>query len=255
MNVFDLREPVSAWSHGVWLLLIVPAALLLWRRTSGDRVRQAILLGYATCLALCATASTLYHGVQRPEVQLSGYLLLDHIGIYILIAGTYTPIAWTLMQGRWRHGTLAVVWLVAGAGIALNVVFGDLPGWLGTTVYLAMGWGAFFCYRELARTFPHRTLSPIMLGGVLYSVGAVFHMLHWPVLWPGVIGGHEIFHFLVVGGSASHYAFMLKVVAPWDLKQEAPLLAPTSECERAVFPAPKAHVANSHALARKRITT
>jgi hemolysin III len=227
MDLFDLREPVSAWSHGVWLLLIVPGALLLWRRTRGDRARQKILLGYVVCLAVCASASSLYHGVQVPEDELSVYLLFDHIGIYLLIAGSYTPIAWTLMRGRWRLGTLAAAWLAAAAGISLNLYFGDLPGWLGTTLYLAMGWGSIFCYLELARTFSHATLRPIVFGGVLYSVGAMFHLLQWPILWPGLVGGHEVFHVLVVAGSITHFKFMLRVVAPWVHPQDAmPVAAP-----------------------------
>lgn len=221
MMVLNLREPVSALTHGAWLLLIMPGALLLWRQASGDRVRRFVLLGYAVCLALCASASTLYHGVQRDQERLAIYLLLDHIGIYVLIAGTCTPIAWTLMRGRWRLGTLAVAWLAAFLGIAVSVYFGDLPSWLGTSLYLAMGWGSLFCYLELARTISHRTLSPILVGGVLYSLGAIFHVLHWPVLWPGLVGGHEVFHLFVVAASATHFRFMLKVVAPWRLGIES----------------------------------
>jgi len=214
MHVLYVREPVSAWSHGAWLLLILPGAWILWQRARGDRSRQWLLLGYAACLATCATFSTLYHGVQLPDEHLGGYLLLDHIGIYLLIAGSYTPIAWTLMRGRWRRGTLVAAWSAAAVGIGLNLVFGDLPFGLGTALYLAMGWGSIFCYLELGRTFSQRTLWPIMLGGILYSVGAAFHVLHWPVLWPGVVRGHEIFHILVVAASGAHYWFMLTVVAP-----------------------------------------
>lgn len=213
MDVLNLREPFSAWSHGAWLLLTMPAAVLLWRRARGDRPRQLVMLGYATCLALCASASTLYHGVRLPEERLAVFLLLDHAGIYVLIAGTYAPIGW-LMKGRARGRTLTLSWLAAGAGIALNVTIGDLPYGAGTLLYLAMGWGSIFCYRELSRTYSHRTLSPIILGGILYSVGAAFHLLGWPVAWPGVFEGHELFHLFVVAGSAAHYGFVYRVVAP-----------------------------------------
>ena len=215
MNLFDLREPVSAWSHGAWLLMALPGSVLLWWRAGGDRARQVVLLGYTFCLVLCATASTLYHSVQKTGVDLSAYLLLDHIGIYLLIAGSYTPIAWTLMRGAWRFGTLAFAWVSAALGIAMHVALTDLPAWLPTSLYLAMGWGSILCYFELARRLSFQTLRLVVLGGALYSVGALIHLLNWPVLWPGVVGAHEIFHVFVVAGSVAHYRFMLKVIAPW----------------------------------------
>lgn len=216
MDLFDLREPVSAWSHGAWLLLALPGSVLLWRRADSHRARQVILLGYTICLVFCAMASTLYHGVQRRGADLSSYLLFDHIGIYLLIAGSYTPIAWTLMRGPWRYGTLAFAWMSATLGIAMHLVWAGLPIWLTTGLYLAMGWGSILCYNELARYLSFRLLRPIVLGGAFYSLGAILNVLRWPVVWPGVIGAHEIFHVFVVAGSVAHYRFMLKVIAPWD---------------------------------------
>src|SRR3954465_11766589 len=113
MNILNLREPFSAWSHGAWLLFSLPGAVLLWRGAVGDRARQWTLLGYAFCLAVCASASTAYHSVWGARDELTPCLLCDHIGIYLLIAGTYTPPAWTLMRGRARRVTLASVWLAA----------------------------------------------------------------------------------------------------------------------------------------------
>ncbi|SIO58277.1 hemolysin III [Singulisphaera sp. GP187] len=216
MNFFDLREPVSAWSHGAWLLLAFPGSILLWLRAGGHRTRQAMLLGYTICLALCATASTLYHSVHGAGDALSSYLLFDHIGIYLLIAGTYTPIAWTLMRGPWRFGTLAFAWLSAFLGITLHLACANLPKWLPTGLYLLMGWGSILCYIELARNLSFRLLRPILVGGAFYSVGAIINVVGWPILWPGVIGPHEIFHVFVVAGSVVHFQFMLRVIAPWS---------------------------------------
>lgn len=221
MDYLNLREPVSAWSHAAWLLLTVPGAALLWRRAAGDRSRQLVLTGYIACLACCAAASTLYHAVRVPRQDITPYLLCDHIGIYALIAGTYTPIAWTLLRGRWRAGTLAVVWSTAAMGTAMHVAFHNLPNWFTTGFYLAMGWGSVVCYLELSRTISHRALRPIVVGGAFYSVGALFHVLNWPVIWPGVIGAHEVFHGLVVVGSLIHFRFILEFIAPWQGLPEA----------------------------------
>jgi hemolysin III len=78
-----------------------------------------------------------------------------------------------------------------------------------------MGWGAVLCYFQVARVVTHRAMVPILAGGVSYSIGAVLNLLHWPVLFPGIFGAHELFHLFVLGGSAAHYAFFLNVVVPF----------------------------------------
>jgi hemolysin III len=211
MNVLILREPVNAWSHAAWLLMALPVGLILWRRGAGDRARQVSLLVFAASLAMCASASTAYHAVRLPERGIATFALIDHIGIVILIAGSYTPIAWNLMRGRWRIGTLVLAWLAAAAIATLQVTF-DLPAWLHTALYLAMGWGVVVCFVELARIVPRRELTPIVAGGVCYSVGALFNLAQWPTLWPGVFGAHELFHVFVVAGSLCHFWFMQRVV-------------------------------------------
>jgi hemolysin III len=207
MQFLDLREPVNAWSHGAWLVLSVPGTFLLWRRSVGNRGKQLSLLIFGMSLAVCYSCSTIYHAVQLPRSRIATYALMDYIGIYILIAGTYTPIAWNLLQGRWRRMTLTLAWGSAAAGIVMNLAYGGLPPAISTGLYLAMGWGAIFCYAEMARTFTHRRLQPILAGGIAYSVGAVFYLLQWPVLWPGIFADHELFHLLVMAGSLSHYWF------------------------------------------------
>jgi hemolysin III len=109
MDFFDLREPVSAWSHCLGLLLSPPGILLLWRRSGGDHSKRLSLLVYGMSLAFCYTASTLYHGLRIPADRLAAFDLLDRIGIFALIAGSYTPLAWGLLRGRWRWGTLTTM--------------------------------------------------------------------------------------------------------------------------------------------------
>ena len=111
MAFFDLREPVSAWSHCAGLLLALPGILLLWRRSGGDPAKRLSLLVYGLSLAFCYAASTLYHGLRLPADRLAAFDRLDRVGIFALIAGSYTPLAWGLMRGRWRWGTLATVWV------------------------------------------------------------------------------------------------------------------------------------------------
>ena len=217
MNLFDPREPVNTWSHGLWLVMALAGIILLWQSGQGNRARQMSLLIYGLSLILCSAFSTLYHGVRLPGERIRVFALLDHIGIFLLIAGTYTPIAWAFLQGHWRRGVLGVVWFWAALGITIRLTHQSLPAWQATGFYLGMGWGSIFCYFEVARRLSHRAMLPIVAGGVLYSLGAIVNLLHRPVLWPGVIQSHELFHLFVVAASICHFYFMLTVVAPAEV--------------------------------------
>jgi hemolysin III len=215
MDFLNLREPVSAWSHGSWLLLSLPATWLLWRKSGNDLAKRLSVLIFGLSLAFCYAGSMLYHGVRLSRGGIEYFDELDHIGIFVLIAGSYTPIAWNLMQGWWKWGTLAFAWFFTAVGTMLILTAGVLPIFWSTLFYLAMGWGALLCYFELTRGLSYRSLFPLLLGGLLYSVGALLNLIRWPVIWPGVFAAHELFHLLVMAGSLSHFWFVLKVVVPY----------------------------------------
>ena len=236
MDLFAVREPFSAWSHGLWLLLSLPATYLLVRRCGTDCSKRLALLIFGISLATCYAGSTLYHSVRLPREQIDLFDRVDHIGIYVLIAGSYTPLAWCLLRGRWKWGILTAAWVLAAGGTALVVIHGVLPPLWSTLLYLGMGWGAVFCYVEIARMLPHRVLRPLLVGGVLYSVGAVLNLLHWPVLWPGVFRAHELFHLFVMAGSVAHFWFMLTVVAPFAAPAPERRLEPVRSGPRWALP-------------------
>ena len=219
--LFQFREPFSAWSHGLWLLLSLPATWILWRRCGSDRSKQFSLMIFGMSLAACYLGSMLYHGVRLEEKSIDFFDRLDHIGIHLLIAGSYTPLAWNLMRGAWRWGTLSAVWLTTLIGSGLLLANIRLPLPLATCEYLALGWGALLVYFEVARVVSHRSMRPLVVGGILYSVGALLNLMQWPVLWPGIFGSHELFHLLVMAGSAAHFWFMLTAVAPFAYASQA----------------------------------
>jgi hemolysin III len=223
MHWLTFREPVSAWTHGVWLLLSLPATLLLWRSGLGDRRKQLGLLAFGLGLAACYAGSTLYHGLRLPDEQLAWFETLDFIGIYLLIAGTFTPVALIVLRGRWRRDLLAFVWLLTAVGIGLRLTSVPMSRLVSTALYLFMGWSVLLASFELARVLSFRATQPALLGGVLYSAGAVLNHAGWPALWPGIFCTHDLFHLFVMGGSLSHFWFMLKVVAPLNRRpDEAP---------------------------------
>jgi hemolysin III len=215
MDLMSFREPFSTWSHGLWLVLSIPATVVLWRRSGGDTAKRVTLLIFGLSLVACYLGSTLFHAVRVDRARLALFDRLDHVGIHLLIAGSYTPVAWNLLRGRWRAWTLVAVWGATGVASALLLARIKLPVPVATCEYLALGWGSLFCYVEIARVLPRRVMRPLVVGGVFYSVGAVFNLIHWPRPWPGVFGHHEIFHLWVMAGSSAHFWFMLTAVIPF----------------------------------------
>ena len=114
MDWLHFREPVSAWTHGIWFMLAFPASLILWKAGRGDRIKQISLLVFGLSLIICFGGSLLYHALRlRPQIMEGWFAKADSIGIYLLIAGSITPVAMVVLQGAWRTITLASIWLMA----------------------------------------------------------------------------------------------------------------------------------------------
>jgi hemolysin III len=253
MLFFDLREPISALSHGMGMVLALAVSAVLWNRCARrfparsdhsvtkagryERIKALCLLIFGGTMGFCYGVSACFHGASSSGELVGRLQRLDHVGIYLLIAGTYTPVAWSLMRGSWWWGTLTTVWTFALLCAARVWCGGVMPSWVSTLLYLTMGWGALFCYFELARTYSHHTLRPLPLGGVFYSVGAIINLAHWPVVIPGVFAAHELFHFLVLGGSACHIYFMVNVVVPSIPPGESAMPAPSEQSVHPLRPA------------------
>ncbi len=218
----ELREPASALTHGLGCLLAIAGTFVLWRRAGHGRGPRFSLLVFGVCMIVCYALSTRYHGAIAPEERVLQLRRFDHVGIYLLIAGTYTPIAFGLLQGRWRRLTLLVAWMSAGLGTGVMLFLGLLPCWASTLIYLGLGGGAVLICVELRRRHPRRWLAPIVWGGVFYSVGAMINLAKWPDLWPGAFGAHDLFHLFVMAGSFSHYRFMLGVADRAEGRRRSP---------------------------------
>lgn len=231
MELLIFREPFSAWSHLSWFFLTLPATAMLWRASTGDRPKQISLLIYGLSLAICFGASTLYHGVCLPQHQIDFCETIDFIGIYLLIAGSCTPIAFNILQGRWKWGMLSLAWGLALVGSLMRLLIPDVPQWLYYTIYLSMGWAMISCYFELTRILSPRTVRPLIQGCLVYTVGALINLLPRSSHWPSSFGPHELFHLFAMAGSLDHFWFMLKVVVPYERVEPVGELAPESAGE------------------------
>lgn len=211
--VASLREPASALTHAVWFVAAIPLIARLLKRTS-DRSKQATIVIYGITLLACAGASSVFHAVQGDEATIIWYNRLDHIGIGLLIAGTYTPIACHLLEARSGTRILAMIWLAAGAAAVLRLTIHPIPKGIAVGIYLLMGWGAVPGYAMLWRRLEWPKVRMIAEGGMCYTLGALIHWQNVPNPWPGVFEAHDTFHVLVMLGSFRHYQFMEQVVVP-----------------------------------------
>jgi hemolysin III len=207
-----IREPVNAGTHLVGLLLAAAGTVALLRLAHGSS--QVVAFGiYGASLILLYAASTLYHSLLLPEPRLRALRTLDHIAIYFLIAGTYTPVALVTLRGPWGWAILTAAWTVAAAGIPFKIWFLDAPVWLSTAIYLGMGYMALLALAPLAAVVSMSGLAWLAGGGLAYTAGAIIFARQRPDPFPGIFGHHEIWHVLVLVGSACHFAFMLFHIA------------------------------------------
>ncbi|HWT06180.1 MAG TPA: hemolysin III family protein, partial [Xanthomonadales bacterium] len=165
----------------------------------------AAMLVYGASLCVLFGASSLYHGVPASAVRTAVLRKIDHAAIYVLIAGSYTPVLFVGLDGAWRITTLAAIWGVAIAGVVLTMWFVHAPRWLSATVYIAMGWFAVVPAFKLVPILPHVVTLLIALGGLLYTLGAVVYATRQLDLLPRRFGFHEVFHVFVLAGAATQF--------------------------------------------------
>jgi hemolysin III len=210
-----IREPVNALTH---LLGAVAAAVgmvvLLVNGAENDSARQVVAFAiFGTSLVLLYATSGIYHSLNLSDRGLAVLRRLDHMMIYVLIAGTYTPLCLVLLRGRLGIGLLVGVWAIAVVGVVQKLVWMRAPRWFSTVLYLGMGWAAMIVARPVLDAAPVGFLIWIIIGGVFYTIGAVVYAIKRPDPIPGLFGFHEIWHLFVMAGSFSHYWAVLSYIA------------------------------------------
>jgi hemolysin III len=211
-----LREPVNGLTHLAGAVLAVGVlALLVCQAIGSGSLRLAIgVTIFGVSLIALYTASALYHLLPLSLVGQERLRRLDHMMIFVLIAGSYTPVCLTALRGGWRWGLLALIWALAAGGILLKLCWMGAPLWLSTGVYCAMGWTALVAAPELFRAVPLGGMLWFIAGGVIYTLGALIFALGRPNPLPGRFGSHELWHLFVLGGSACHVWAMIRYITP-----------------------------------------
>lgn len=212
----EYREVVSGGTHLVAVLLSALGLAYLVVRAAQDATAWHVV-GFAifgASLILLYLASTLYHIMPWPEERKRILRRIDHVMIYVLIAGTYTPVCLTALRGPWGWSIFGVVWGLAGLGILFKTKWLDAPRWLSTVLYVVMGWTAVVAFVPLVDAVTVRGVLWMIAGGVLYTVGAAVYAIQWPTINRRHFTFHELFHVWVMGGSLAHFWFMHEYILP-----------------------------------------
>lgn len=212
---YDGLRPWSAMTHGLGALLAVlgTAALLVRSAGLGNWLNFQLFLIYGLSMICLYTASTLYHCLNTSVPVRIALRKYDHCSIYLLIAGSYTPICLTALRHSGGALLLGAVWALAVAGIALTIAKLSIPRWLTSAIYLFMGWLAIFAIIPIRRALPGEGFFWLLTGGLLYTVGGVLYAVKWPGRNNPRFGCHEIFHLFILLGSVAHFVLMYRVVA------------------------------------------
>jgi hemolysin III len=207
------REPVSGFLHLGGALVALIAAVGLSIAAWHDPAKMISLVVYGISLVLLFSASTALHLTRGSENTLMWLNRFDHAAIYVLIAGTYTPFCYNLLDGAWRWGMLALVWGLAAVGVIYKLtVFERKNSYISTALYVAMGWIAVIGAPTFLRVVPAGALALLAAGGVVYSIGAVIYAVQKPNLHQ-YFGHHELWHVFVLAASALQFlAVVLYVV-------------------------------------------
>ena len=207
---YDALRPWSAITHGVGAGLAVLGTLYLLAgsASAGKWMNFFLFAVYGVSMICLYTASTLYHCLRTSVPTRLALRKYDHCSIYLLIAGSYTPICMAVLERRVGLPLLVCIWALAAAGITLTIGKGNIPRLVSSLIYLFMGWLAIFAIVPLYQALSAAGFFWLLLGGILYSVGGVLYALKWPGRDNPRFGCHEIFHVFIVLGSVCHFFVM-----------------------------------------------
>lgn len=209
-----LKEPFCSISHGAGILLSIAALITLLVLSAGKPLHLLAFGIYGISLMTLYAASTLYHSLRVPPKVEKRLARFDYCAIYLLIAGSYTPVCLLVLNNAWGWSLLGTVWGLALMGIAGCLFWKGNPDWLRMTLYLVMGWLVVIATAPLREALPGAALQWLLAGGIAYSVGAVILAIDRPHLWPGKFSAHDLWHLFVLAGSTCHFVMMLRFITP-----------------------------------------
>lgn len=194
---------LRGWLHAAGAVAALITTIVLLVETAGDHARFLSLLVFGLSMILLYVVSAVYHIGTWPERRRTILRTLDHANIFVFIAGAYTPICVILLSGASRITLLTVIWSLALVGAIASFCTLRLPRWGLILLYIGMGWIALFLLPQMQHAISLQPVLLLLTGGLLYTVGALIYAFRWPNPLPHIFGFHELFHLLVLGGTAA----------------------------------------------------
>ena len=210
MKHFKLKDPGSAITHFIGMLMAMFAAtpLILRAMRAPDTVHVISLSIFIVSMILLYAASTTYHTFDLSERTNKILKKLDHCMIFVLIAGSYTPICLIVLHGRTGLMLMALVWSIAILGIIFKLCWVTCPKWVSSVLYIAMGWVCVLAFTQILNSLPAAAFNWLLAGGIIYALKLPIFNAHHKYF-----GSHEIFHLFVMAGSICHFIMMFEYVA------------------------------------------
>ena len=207
-----IREPVNSISHAAGAVASIAGLtlLIIFSSLKGSVWHIVSFTIFGSTLVMMFTSSSLYHGLKISDTKIAIFRRIDHIMIFLLIAGTYTPICLIPLRGPWGWSIFGVVWGLALAGIIIKIFFMNVPRTISTLIYLIMGWVCIVAIYPIITYLQPACIAWLVAGGLFYSIGAVIYSLKKPDPFPGIFGFHEIWHIFVISGSFCHFWVVFK---------------------------------------------
>lgn len=212
-----LKDPGSAITHFIGMMMALFAALPLMLKAFNkpDRTHMLSLMVFIISMVLLYAASTLYHSLNLSEKINRTLKKADHMMIFVLIAGTYTPICLEVLDKETGLPLLCLVWLIAVVGIIIKAFFVYCPKWFSSLLYIGMGWICVLVFSRLLNEMSNEAFGWLLAGGIIYTIGGIIYALKLPVFnsLHKNFGSHEIFHLFVMAGSFCHFVLMYCFIA------------------------------------------
>lgn len=212
-----IREPGSAITHFIAMMLAVFAStpLLVKAGTTDNNICFPAMAVFMLSMIALYGASTLYHCITVKDKILKIFRKIDHMMIFVLIAGSYTPVCLLVLEKRIGYIMLAIVWGIAIGGIIVKALWITCPKWFSSILYISMGWVCLGVFGTLWNALSKPAFLLLLSGGIIYTIGGVIYALKLPIFNDRhkYFGSHEIFHLFVMGGSICHFIFMYLYVA------------------------------------------
>jgi hemolysin III len=202
---FQKSDLINFYTHLAGAIASLAGYVILLLNSGGSVTRIILATVYSLCAIFIFVCSSIYHGQKKEQDDSNPWRKLDHIAIFFMIAGTYTPISYIYLDVYWRWSIIGVQWLLVALGLVFKLVYIRGPRWLTIAIYLLMGWMALIPLGQFLVTMPVSSIILLFAGGLAYSLGAVIYAIKRPNPFPGIFGFHEIFHLLIVMGAALHY--------------------------------------------------